>query len=217
MFRTIFRWITGMTLLILAAIFLILILPRGITSLYALNRVYSADNAPSSRVAIIFGAGLRRDGTPTTVLRDRVETGVQLYFNGTVEKLLMSGDNQVIEYNEPESMKEYAISLGVPEDALVVDYAGRRTYDTCFRAKEIFKIDHALLVTQKFHLPRALYLCNSLGIEALGVEANNWNYLKRSLVFWNVREVFATATAFVDVVTGRATPILGEVEPIFED
>lgn len=192
-----------------------LVLPRLITMLYAWNKVYSTENVPLERVAIIFGAGLRRDGTPTAVLRDRVETGASLYFNGKVKKLLMSGDNQVIEYNEPESMRQYAISLGVPDDAIVLDYAGRRTYDTCYRAKAIFGVESALLVTQKFHLPRALFICNALGVKALGVEANNNYYLKRSLLIWNIRELFATFTAFVDVYLERPIPILGQFEPIF--
>ena len=194
-----------------------LFLPRFLTAIHAWNKVYQASDVPAERVAIIFGAGLRRDGTPTAVLRDRVETGVSLYFSGKAEKLLMSGDNQVFEYNEPEAMRQYAISLGVPEDAIVLDYAGRRTYDTCYRAKTIFGVESTILVTQKFHLPRALFLCNAFGINAVGVEANNFNYRRSSLLFWNIREQFATFTAFMDVFVDKPLPVLGQVEPIFVD
>lgn len=194
-----------------------LLLPRLVTTLHAINKIYLAGDAPSERVAIIFGAGLRRDGSPTAVLRDRVETGASLYFNGTVEKLLMSGDNTTENYNEPAAMRNYALSLGVPEEAVVLDYAGRRTYDTCYRAKAVFGVDSALLVTQRFHLPRALFLCNVLGVKAYGVEANNLNYRKSSLFFWNVREQFATFTAFVDVFVEKPVPVLGQAEPIFLD
>lgn len=194
-----------------------LVLPRLVTTLHAWNKLYMAEDAPVDRVAIIFGAGLRRDGTPTAVLRDRVETGAKLYFSGKVEKLLMSGDNQVIEYNEPEAMRQYAILLGVPEKAIVLDYAGRRTYDTCYRAKAIFEVESALLVTQKFHLPRALFLCNFLGVKAVGVEANNLNYRRSSLLFWNIREQFATFTAFMDIFVEKPIPVLGQAEPIFLD
>ena len=194
-----------------------LILPLLITSLYAWNKIHPLEDTPSERIAIIFGAGLRRDGTPTAVLRDRVETGARLYFSGKVEKLLMSGDNQTVEYNEPEAMRQYAVSLGVPDEAIVLDYAGRRTYDTCYRAKAIFGVESALLVTQKFHLPRALFLCNALGVKAYGVEANNNYYLKRSLLIWNLREQFATFTAFMDVYFGKPVPVLGQAEPIFVD
>lgn len=144
------------------------ILPRIVTSIYSINRIYRMEDAPPKRLAIVFGAGLRRDGTPTAILRDRVETAANLYFTGKVEKLLMSGDNRFLEYNEPESMRQYALSLGVPDEAIAMDYAGRRTYDTCYRAKEIFAVDDVLLVTQKFHLPRALFLCKALGMEATG-------------------------------------------------
>ena len=194
-----------------------LLLPRLITTLHAWNKIHLTEDAPAERVAIIFGAGLQRDGTPTAILRDRVETGANLYFNGKVEKLLMSGDNQEIYYNEPEAMRQYAISLGVPDEAIVLDYAGRRTYDTCYRAKAIFGVESALLVTQKFHLPRALFLCNALGVKAVGVEANNRNYRRSSLLIWNIREQFATFTAFMDVYFEKPTPILGQAEPIFLD
>lgn len=217
MIKRIFKWIRRLLFYTVSIALLGLLLPRLITSLHAWKKIHSVENAPSKRIAIIFGAGLRRDGTPTAVLRDRVETGVRLYFDGKVEKLLMSGDNSLVEYNEPESMRQYAASLGVPEQDIVLDYAGRRTYDTCYRAKSIFGLDSAILVTQKFHLPRALFLCNALGLESTGVEADNNYYLKRSRFFWNVREQFATFTAFVDVYLEKPTPILGQPEPIFVD
>ena len=217
MIKRIFKWIRRLLFYTVSIALLGLLLPRLITSLHAWNKIHSVENAPSERIAIIFGAGLRRDGTPTAVLRDRVETGVRLYFDGKVEKLLMSGDNSLVEYNEPESMRQYAASLGVPEQDIVLDYAGRRTYDTCYRAKSIFELDSAILVTQKFHLPRALFLCNALGVKATGVEAANNYYLKRTRFFWNVREQFATFTAFMDVYVEKPTPILGQPEPIFVD
>jgi SanA protein len=193
------------------------LLPRLITAMYSWNRIYQADSAPTERVAIIFGAGLRRDGSPTAILRDRVETGVSLYFSGNVEKLLMSGDNSVVDHNEPEAMRQYAVSLGVPREDIVLDYASRRTYDTCYRAKAIFGVERALIVTQEFHLPRALFLCNSLGLEASGVEANNLNYRRVSLLIWNLREQLATVGAFFDVYVDKPTPVLGMPEPIFVD
>jgi SanA protein len=134
-----------------------------------------------------------------------------------VEKLLMSGDNSIATYNEPEAMRSYAISLGIPEEAIVLDYAGKRTYDTCFRAKSIFGVDRAILVTQDFHLPRAIFLCNMLGVKANGVEAANWHYWNKSVIFWNIREQVATLTAFTDLFIQKPIPILGQAEPIFTD
>lgn len=193
------------------------ILPRLITSMYSMNRIYQTEDAPQKRLAIVFGAGLRRDGTPTAILRDRVETAADLYFAGKVEKLLMSGDNRFLEYNEPESMRQYALSLGVPDEAIAMDYAGRRTYDTCYRAKEVFAVEDVLLVTQKFHLPRALFLCNALGLEATGVEANTRRFWSVSLLIWNVRELLATTGAFLDLFVTNPQPVLGEPNPLFVD
>ncbi|RME91220.1 MAG: hypothetical protein D6770_00795, partial [Anaerolineae bacterium] len=113
------------------------------------------------------------------------------------------------------AMRQYALSLGVPDEAIVLDYAGRRTYDTCYRARAIFGVDKAILVTQKFHLPRALYLCAHLGVDAIGVTADRQYYRKLSRLFWNTRELLATLTALVDVHITRPLPVLGEPEPIF--
>jgi len=194
-----------------------ILLPRMITAVYSWNRIYQVESAPTERVAIIFGAGLRWDGSPTAILRDRVQTGVNLYFGGRVEKLLMSGDNSVEYHNEPEAMRQYAIAMGVPAEDIVLDYAGRRTYDTCYRARAIFGVERALLVTQKFHLPRALFLCNALGLDASGVEANNLQYRRVSLLIWNVREQLATMAAFLDLYVDKPVPVLGMPEPIFVD
>ena len=209
-FRSLWRLVVAFGTLGLLGV----LLPRLITTIYSMNRIYQKDNAPNERLAIVFGAGLRRDGTPTPILRDRVETAASLYFSGKIEKLLMSGDNSV-SYNEPEAMRQYAISLGVPDHAIAMDYAGRRTYDTCYRAKAVFGMKSALLVTQKFHLPRALFLCNALELNAYGVEANNRNYWRGSLFIWNFREQLATLGAFLDVYINSPLPILGEPEPIF--
>ncbi len=215
MFRRILKTLIR---IILTAAFLgmaALILPRLITAVHALGRVYQVENAPIRRVAIVFGAGLWRDGSPTPVLRDRVATAAELYFTGKVEKLLMSGDNSYVEYNEPQAMKDYAIELGVPEEDIVLDYAGRRTYDTCYRARDIFGVNSVILVTQRFHLPRALFLCNALGVQAVGISADMRTYRQRSEFYWNLREVPATMVALWEVYVTRPLPILGRPEPIF--
>ena len=186
MWKTFLKWTWRFIRTLVLLGLLIFFLPRIITSIYAMFKSYSVENVPADRVAIVFGAGLRRDGTPTAVLRDRVETAARLYVDGKVEKLLMSGDNRVLDYNEPEAMRQHALSLGIPDEAIVLDYAGRRTYDTCFRAKAIFGLKSAILVTQKFHMSRALFTCNALGLNAVGVEAANYYYLKRSLLYWNI-------------------------------
>jgi vancomycin permeability regulator SanA len=188
---------------------------RLTTGLYARPRTYSAVDVPTRRVAIVFGAGLWRDGTATPVLQDRVQTAANLYFSGKVEKLLMSGDNRFVDYNEPAVMREVALLLGVPEDAIVLDYAGRRTYDTCYRAKAIFGLTEAILVTQAFHLPRTIYLCNQLGVDSVGVEADLRVYRKSSVLYWNMRELLATVAALWDVNISHPIPLLGDPEPIY--
>jgi len=217
MYKRILKFIRKLLLALALLGLLTLFLPRLITAVYSWTRIYSVDTAPTGRIAIVFGAGLTRGGYPTAVLRDRVETAAQLYFAGKVQKLLMSGDNRSDNYNEPGAMSQYALSLGIPADAIVLDYAGRRTYDTCYRAKAIFGLNSALLVTQQFHLPRALFLCNALGIQALGVEANNLHYFPLLLLIWNIREQLATVGAFVDVYLIKPIPVLGKPEPIFAE
>jgi SanA protein len=209
--KFLWRFASALSLLVLLGLFL----PKIFVQLYAIPRTYTADSVPFTRVAIVFGAGLRRNGEASPVLRDRVETAAHLYQQGKVDKLLMSGDNRFVEYNEPEAMRQYALTLGIPDEAIVLDYAGRSTYDTCYRASAIFQVDSAILVTQNFHLPRALFLCNTLGVESQGVAANNIYFRKVSRLYWTVREVFATTKAVWDVVIARPLPVLGKPEPIY--
>jgi SanA protein len=109
-------------------------------------------------------------------------------------------------------MRKYAMTLGVPGEAIVLDYAGRRTYDTCYRARDIFQVQDVILVTQSYHLPRALYTCNALGVEAIGIAAGQSQH---SHFYDNVREFFATALALGDVHVLHPVPVLGQPEPVF--
>jgi SanA protein len=215
MFWKLIKFFSRIILSLIALGAMLLLIPRLITALHAVTRIYSVKDAPSRRAAVVFGAGLLRDGTPTPVLRDRVAVAADLYFAGKVEKILMSGDNRFLDYNEPGAMRAYALQLGVPEEAIVLDYAGRRTYDTCYRARAIFGLQEAILVTQNFHLPRALYTCQKLGIDAVGVSADRRVYQRRAFAYWNLRELFATLTALWEIHIARPLPVLGEPEPIF--
>jgi vancomycin permeability regulator SanA len=164
------------------------------------------------RVAIVFGAGVRSDGSPKDALYDRIVTAVELYRSGRVRKLLMSGDNPTHQYDEPTAMKQTAMELGVPEADIVPDFAGRRTYDTCYRAKEIFEVQKAILVTQEFHQARALYLCQNLGIDSIGITANRRTYLGEN--YWAFREFFSRSSAWLEMNFLPFEPIKGEKEPI---
>lgn len=179
----------------------------------AAGRIYSSiRDARPAPVALVLGAGLYRDGSPTPALYDRVATAVDLYKAGKVKKLLMSGDNRFVNYNEPAAMKTLAVRLGVPAEDIVLDYAGRRTYDSCYRAGAIFDVQQALVVTQRFHLDRALFLCDALGVQAAGVVADRRQYAPYR--WWEMREMLATAAAWWDVNVRRPVPVLGDKLPI---
>ena len=158
-------------------------------------------------VAIVFGAAVYGD-RPSPMLYDRVASAVDLYQAGRVRKLLMSGDNRTAGYNEPRVMRDVALSLGVPVQDIVLDYAGRSTYDTCYRARDIFGVRNAIVVTQRFHLDRALLICSSLGVDSAGYIADRRPY--RNL-WWNeLREIPATLKALTELFITRPLPVLGE-------
>ena len=168
--------------------------------------IYTVQAVPENRVAIIFGARVMPSGRPSAMLGDRVRAGVDLYHAGKVDFLLMSGDNRVPEYNEPEAMRQVALRLGVPDEAIILDGLGIRTFETCARAKSIFGFEQAILVTQAFHLDRALLLCNSLGVEAVGVAADYQRpngYSRRSMRYSQIREFAAITVAYYDVLRWR--------------
>jgi len=178
------------------------------------DRIYTrVEDVPSRPVAIVLGAGLWPDGSLTPILADRIATAADLYHAGAVQKLLCSGDNRFVDYNEPQRMLECAVSLGVPEEAVVLDYAGRRTYDTCYRARAIFGVERAVVVTQHFHAARALYLCDALGVDAVAILADRQDYTIRR-VTWETREYLALALAWWDVNVRHPLPVLGEPLPI---
>ena len=130
-------------------------------------------NIPKKHVALVFGAGLFQDKYPTPYLKWRVQTAVKLYKAGRVDTLLMTGDNMTKGHNEPKVMKDLAVSLGVPAKDLVADYAGFNTYDSCYRAHAIFRVTSATVITQGYHLPRAIMACKSVGINTIGVAAEH--------------------------------------------
>ena len=178
------------------------------------RRYFQAEKVPSEPVAIVFGAGVWADGTPTPMLADRVEGAVELYRLGRVNKILMTGDNATPEYNEVVAMQQYAERLGVPSQDIKLDYAGFSTYESCYRAKVIFGVERAVLITQKYHLPRAVYTCNQLGIEAVGLGTPDWGKFRDdSMRFYTQREVLAVIKAIVELHIIRPKPtFLGPFE-----
>lgn len=180
---------------------------------YADQTFDAPDMVPVKSVALVFGAAVVRD-RPSAVLADRIEAAAALYHNGKVQKLLMSGDHSRPNYNEPAVMARYAQRLGVPEADIILDEAGHRTYDTCYRARTVFQVEQAVLVTQAFHLPRAQYLCEQFGLTVVGLAADRRQYREASARWWEVRETLATSLAWWDVTVARPDPVPGEPLPI---
>ncbi|HET9173717.1 MAG TPA: ElyC/SanA/YdcF family protein [Candidatus Saccharimonadales bacterium] len=160
----------------------------------------------------MFGAGVLPNGQPTQYLRERVQTAVNLYKAGRVKKLLMTGDNGATYYNEPRAMRALAMQLGVPEQNIVLDYAGFNTYDSCYRAHAIFKVHNAVLVSQGYHLPRALMTCNALGINSIGIAAAHTS--RDYTASYIAREFLSTDKALVQIIAKPLPTVLGNVEPI---
>lgn len=158
---------------------------------------------------IVLGAGVRTDGTPSWMLEDRLIIGEQLYRAGASDKLLMSGDHGRKEYDEVNTMKDYVVDKGVPSEDVFMDHAGFETYDSMYRAKEIFGAKKVVIVTQKYHLYRAMYIAESMGMEAYGVSADLRNYSKKQY-YRIVREWFARIKSFGKCAIGAEPTYLGE-------
>jgi vancomycin permeability regulator SanA len=168
-------------------------------------------DVPSRSVAIVFGAS-ESNGVPSPYLLYRVEAAVSLYKAGRVKKLLMSGDNSTLNYDEPVVMQKTAIKLGVKPQDIVLDYAGFSTYDTCYRAIHIFGVTQAILVSQNYHLPRAIFTCDSLGVQSIGYGA----YATEPLLQfqYTIREWFSTDKTVVQLLFNRQSKYLGPKELI---
>ena len=183
------------TLLILAALVLFAFIAINLQVLsYSTDKFFNdiAAVPAGDRVAIVLGARVENDGTPSNTLYDRTLIGVELYKAGKTKKLLLSGGGR-----EPEVMKTLAMQLGVPETDIVLDDLGLRTYDSCVRAKQVFQIEKAIVVTQDYHLPRSLYLCQAVGIDSIGMNSKRREYLGERYSW--IREYFARVAAWFDI------------------
>ncbi len=176
------------------------------------NQIFEQDKfeeLPDTRIAIVFGAGVSRDGQqPSLILRDRLDTAIELYNLGKIQKIIVSGDNRFKNYNEPQVMNSYLIEKGVRDFDIQADYAGRSTYETCYRAKEIFGISSATLISQEFHLPRALFTCEILGIEVNGASSDRNIYQTQNYNL--IRERFALVRSFYNLFIVHPNVVLGD-------
>ncbi len=161
---------------------------------------------------LVLGAGLKPDGTPNHMLRDRLDKGIELYKAGAAPKLLLSGDNGQVEYDEVNAMKEYALNAGIPSENIFLDHAGFSTYESVYRARDIFLVERVIIVTQKYHQYRALYTARGLGINAYGVVSEPRTYAGQT--YRDIREILARDKDFIKMIVQPEPTYLGETIPI---
>ena len=164
---------------------------------------------------VVLGCGVREDGSPSDMLRDRLDRAIELYNAGAAPKLLMSGDHGRDDYDEVNTMKNYALDRGVPVEDIFTDHAGFSTYETVYRAKEVFLAEKVLIVTQEYHLYRALYIAKRLGLDARGVGSDQHTYYGQR--FRDLREVAARCKDFFGCVFRPEPTFLGDAIPISGD
>jgi vancomycin permeability regulator SanA len=163
---------------------------------------------------IVLGAGIWGD-KPSPMLQDRLDEAIKLYEAGIAPKIIMSGDNGREGYDEVNVMKDYAINKGIPSEDIFMDHAGFSTYESIYRAKEIFKVEKAIIVTQKYHLYRALHIGNKLGINVTGVGADPRKYSGQ--IFRELREILARNKDFIQAIFKLKPTYLGESIPVSGD
>ena len=161
---------------------------------------------------LVLGAGVREDGTPSLMLNERLELGIALYQSGASQKLLMSGDHGRKDYDEVNTMKGYALSQGITSEDVFMDHAGFSTYESIYRAKEIFQAKKIIIVSQAYHLYRALYIADKFGIEAYGVAAKGEEY--QGQTYREFREILARNKDFLSVIFRPKPTYLGEAIPV---
>jgi SanA protein len=167
-------------------------------------------DVPQAQVALIPGAAILADGNISSIFRDRVDTAIELYNTKKVSKILVSGDNSTLSHNEVNPVRNYLLSKGIPDTDIFLDHAGFDTYSTMYRARDIFQVSSVIISTQSFHLPRAVFIARSLGIQAYGVPADMGHTLLKNYI----REIFADEKAVFDLIFHIKPKFLGDVIPI---
>ena len=199
-------------LLGIAAFFSIQAYIKGFAKPYVIS---NPDDAPVSDAVMVLGAYVDSGGRPSLVLRDRLDYGYELYAQGRAGKIIVSGDHGQKEYNEVAAMRDYLLEKGVPREDIFMDHAGFNTYDSMYRAKEIFGVETLLIATQEFHISRSVYIARKLGMEAYGYPSPDRSVLRMGL--YNRRESLARVKAFWDVLIKRQPRFLGDAIPIGGD
>jgi SanA protein len=205
------RYVRIGVIVVLAGALVALLIP--ITMRISVSRyLYASDtNLPQTEAAIVLGASVEGND-PSPILAERANAAIQLFEDGKVSKILVTGDNAAINYNEVNPVQRYLLAAGIPPEDIFLDHAGFDTYSSMYRAKAVFGATSAIIVTQDFHLPRAVFVARALGIAAYGFDANGtgsiWDY---------IREIGASAKALSDLATHRVPEFLGQPYPLTGD
>jgi vancomycin permeability regulator SanA len=176
----------------------------------AAGHIYTPSDVPATPVALVLGAQVNPDGTPSAFLAARLDLAKRLYDAGLVEMIIVSGDHLAPEFNEPAAMRNYLMRTGLPEERVIADTGGFDTYESCLRAKRIFNLSRLIVVTQSYHLVRAVATCRALGIDATGVGDDSAR--QHAIAWWQgaIRDQIACIKTVIDLAT-RPDPKSGEL------
>lgn len=189
---------------------------NGVIKNSAQSHIFTAETLPEKADCIlILGCGVRADGSPSHMLEDRLKTGIALYKSGAAQKIIMSGDHGRVTYDEVNLMKNFAIAEGVPSEDIFMDHAGFSTYESMYRARDIFKAESVVIVTQEYHLYRAIYNAESMGLDACGVPADLRGYAGQTTR--ELREILARCKDFIYCIFSPKPTYLGEAIPVSGD
>ena len=198
-------------LAVLATLSVIII--NGVVKTSSGKHIYDAESlSEKADCILILGCGVRADGSPSNMLEDRLKTGIALYKSGVAPKILMSGDHGRVAYDEVNLMKSYAVAQGVPSEDIFMDHAGFSTYESMYRARDVFKAESVIIVTQKYHLYRAIYNAKHLGLDARGVPADLRPYAGQT--GRDIREILARYKDFFYCIFAPKPTYLGEAIPV---
>ena len=196
-----------------AAGLLVVGVPNAVVLLGAGGAGHDAARAPRAQVALVLGASAYTDGTPTPALADRLAVGAALYRDGRVDRVLVSGKRGNGFFDQVDVMRRELVRMGVPDRVIFTDHAGFDTWDSMVRARKVYEVRSAIVVTQGWHMPRALWLAKRAGLQAHGLVADQ-STTSRQRRGWGMREIFARVKAVADVITGAEPHVLGPKVPI---
>lgn len=208
------RMVLVTLLLVIVLAFVCILIINAYVKSSVKDKIITADEAAllDADCILVLGAGVWADGRPSHMLEDRLLQGIELYENGASNRLLMSGDHGRKEYDEVNAMKQFAIDRNIASEHIFMDHAGFSTYESLYRARDVFKAKKIIVVTQEYHLYRALYIAEKLGLEAYGVASDPRQYAGQE--YRELREIFARVKDFFNVIFKPEPTYLGKAIPV---